>query len=122
MQKNKRHVDGMRMLADLGRRLGVLSDASFLLEMAVEFEPDHIQARLEYIEVLRKQQKFDAALEQASYLYTKYPDNPLYQSHMAINHMQSGNFEKAIGLFDDCLLYTSPSPRDQRGSRMPSSA
>ena len=25
-------------------------------------------------------------------------------------------------LFDTCLLYTSPSPRDQRGSRMPSSA
>ena len=24
--------------------------------------------------------------------------------------------------FKDCLLYTSPSPRDQRGSRMPSSA
>ena len=26
------------------------------------------------------------------------------------------------GFFDSCLLYTSPSPRDQRGSRMPSSA
>ena len=26
------------------------------------------------------------------------------------------------GLEDICLLYTSPSPRDQRGSRMPSSA
>ena len=25
-------------------------------------------------------------------------------------------------VFTDCLLYTSPSPRDQRGSRMPSSA
>ena len=25
-------------------------------------------------------------------------------------------------LSEDCLLYTSPSPRDQRGSRMPSSA
>ena len=24
--------------------------------------------------------------------------------------------------FDGCLLYTSPSPRDQRGTRMPSSA
>ena len=24
--------------------------------------------------------------------------------------------------YNDCLLYTSPSPRDQRGSRMPSSA
>ena len=27
-----------------------------------------------------------------------------------------------IQLFSSCLLYTSPSPRDQRGSRMPSSA
>ena len=26
------------------------------------------------------------------------------------------------GWFEACLLYTSPSPRDQRGSRMPSSA
>ena len=25
-------------------------------------------------------------------------------------------------MFQGCLLYTSPSPRDQRGSRMPSSA
>ena len=25
-------------------------------------------------------------------------------------------------LVNNCLLYTSPSPRDQRGSRMPSSA
>ena len=27
-----------------------------------------------------------------------------------------------IKIADFCLLYTSPSPRDQRGSRMPSSA
>ena len=28
----------------------------------------------------------------------------------------------AMGEYYFCLLYTSPSPRDQRGSRMPSSA
>ena len=28
----------------------------------------------------------------------------------------------AYDMTDICLLYTSPSPRDQRGSRMPSSA
>ena len=36
-----------------------------------------------------------------------------------------GPFDNAtnnIGEFLACLLYTSPSPRDQRGSRMPSSA
>ena len=34
--------------------------------------------------------------------------------------MESGVYKK--GEDKDCLLYTSPSPRDQRGSRMPSSA
>ena len=30
--------------------------------------------------------------------------------------------DKAIDLYKTCLLYTSPSPRDKRQSRMPSSA
>ena len=34
-----------------------------------------------------------------------------------------GKFKFAAGALDlDCLLYTSPSPRDQLQSRMPSSA
>ena len=33
-----------------------------------------------------------------------------------------GSLECVIGADESCLLYTSPSPRDQRGSRMPSSA
>ena len=32
------------------------------------------------------------------------------------------NPDEILQLLRDCLLYTSPSPRDQRGSRMPSSA
>ena len=32
------------------------------------------------------------------------------------------NFHTEVRLLSTCLLYTSPSPRDQRGSRMPSSA
>ena len=41
-------------------------------------------------------------------------------------NMIFSNMEKLVGHMkeqvEDCLLYTSPSPRDQRGSRMPSSA
>ena len=33
-----------------------------------------------------------------------------------------GTFDDCQALVKHCLLYTSPSPRDQRGSRMPSSA
>ena len=36
--------------------------------------------------------------------------------------MNCGDARVDPALFHDCLLYTSPSPRDQRGSRMPSSA
>ena len=32
------------------------------------------------------------------------------------------DLSKRLEELEDCLLYTSPSPRDQRGSRMPSSA
>ena len=34
----------------------------------------------------------------------------------------AGADDRLISRIDACLLYTSPSPRDQRGSRMPSSA
>ena len=40
-------------------------------------------------------------------------------------HIFFGAYPNMLQLFkelDICLLYTSPSPRDQRGSRMPSSA
>ena len=34
----------------------------------------------------------------------------------------ASQLEERLRVLADCLLYTSPSPRDQRGSRMPSSA
>ena len=36
--------------------------------------------------------------------------------------LEGGKKFKIKSDFKPCLLYTSPSPRDQRGSRMPSSA
>ena len=36
--------------------------------------------------------------------------------------ISNATFYKWRSKYGGCLLYTSPSPRDQRGSRMPSSA
>ena len=36
--------------------------------------------------------------------------------------VDTGGLTNEDSVIDSCLLYTSPSPRDQRGSRMPSSA
>ena len=47
-------------------------------------------------------------------------DGMLVESLVEIGEMV--DVGTAIAKIDVCLLYTSPSPRDQRGSRMPSSA
>eukprot|EP01017_Pseudomicrothorax_dubius_P014811 TRINITY_DN17334_c0_g1_i2.p1 TRINITY_DN17334_c0_g1~~TRINITY_DN17334_c0_g1_i2.p1 ORF type:complete len:129 (+),score=40.20 TRINITY_DN17334_c0_g1_i2:104-490(+) len=40
----------------------------------------------------------------------------------AVMALQEAAEAYLVGLFEDCLLYTSPSPRDRQKSRMPSSA
>ena len=78
LKANPRHVEGMRLLAEIGMRFNVTDDAEILLKSALEFEPDNIQVRLDLIQVLRKRQKFAAALEQAQYLRDKDPANPVF--------------------------------------------
>ena len=48
--------------------------------------------------------------------------DPEIQARIAQYEMAFRMQAEAPELCDTCLLYTSPSPRDQRGSRMPSSA
>ena len=103
LQRNPTHVEGMRLLADIGTRLGVHEDADFLLESAIELEPDNIQLRLDFIKVLRKRQKFSEALNQARTLIEREPDNPLFQSYFAIESMQAGDFDVALAYFDKVL-------------------
>jgi tetratricopeptide (TPR) repeat protein len=103
MQKVPRHIEGMRLLADIGNRLGVLEDAEFLLESAIEFSPDSTQVRIDYIHVLRKRQKYEEALAQAKLLLAKDPKNPQFQSVFAIESMQSGDYDTALETFDSIL-------------------
>ena len=49
-----------------------------------------------------------------------------YAAHVVPGLLQTEDYARAVlgldALLNDCLLYTSPSPRDKRQSRMPSSA
>ena len=44
------------------------------------------------------------------------------QGHAHAQNLKDSGFDVIIGLYEGCLLYTSPSPRDRQKSRMPSSA
>ena len=103
LKRNPRDVEGMRLLAMIGIKLGVLDDAEFLLESAVAFDPDSVQLRLDHIDALRRRQKFDRAREEAEALYKRDPENPLFQSHLAIESMQTGDYDRAFELFEEVL-------------------
>ena len=89
---------------------------------AIETPPEHIALGSITLCVAKKQSG-----------KTRFITNLLYQLKQAgcmdrifwISDTASSNKKMLANLDirpEDCLLYTSPSPRDQRGSRMPSSA
>ncbi len=105
-----RNTEGMRLLADIAIRTGVYGDAEILLSNAVSFEPDNIQLRLDYIQLLRKRQKYRESLDQSNHLLEQDPNNPTFLSNVAIDHMHTGSFERAADLFNQVLALIPDDP------------
>ena len=103
LHKVPHNVEAMRLLADIGIRFGVLTDAEFLLESAHRFEPDNVRVHIDYIQALRKRQKFGQAHEQSASLLATSPESPQFQSIHAIVSMQTGDYDAALALFDRVL-------------------
>lgn len=103
LQKVPHHVEGMRLLASIGTKLGIYEDAEMLLDGAVQLDPDNDPLRIDYIQALRKRQKYGSATEQAKLLLSKSEDNPQFQSLYAVDCMQTGQFEEALEYFNKIL-------------------
>jgi tetratricopeptide (TPR) repeat protein len=117
MRANPQHLAGMRLLADIAAALGAPEEAEFLLASAIEFAPNDPQVRIDYIQALKKRQKFDAAFAQAAALVERWPDQPRHKSIYAIEYMQLGKHREALELFDEILelLPDDPSTHVSRG-------
>ncbi len=103
LQRHRHHPEAMRLLALLGMELGVLDDADFVLESCLELYPDFHQARLDYIRVLQKRQKFSRALAQARTLLDKQPDNPQVRLAYANACAAAGRNLEALEHYDAML-------------------
>ena len=103
LKVNPTHTEAMRLLADIASRFGVLNEAEFLLENAINFAPNEIQLRLDYIQVLRKAQKFEIAYKASKDLLETDPENPVFLSHYAIQAMQAGDYSESLTYFDKVL-------------------
>lgn len=104
LQTQPQHVEAMRLLAELGNKLQILDDAEFLLESCVEFYPDYSRARLDYVHVLHKRQKFEKSLAQAILLHEQAPENIGYEITLANEYQAAGNFPEALAIYDRVLV------------------
>lgn len=100
LKKTPHHIEAMRLLALLGMKLLVYDDAEFLLESCVELKPDYWLARLDYVTVLHKRQKFEKALEQAVILRDMFPGNYVFDQTFANQSVAIGHFDEALRAYD----------------------
>ena len=108
MKQNKTHIEGMRLMAEVATRTGVFEDAEFLLETAVELQPDHMDAELQLIHILLRRQRFHKAYERAKALCQKHKSPP--QQALALSASACfgvGENTKAIQIYEQ-MIEASP--------------
>ncbi len=103
LKRNRTHVEGMRLLAQIATRLKIYDDAEFLLETCLEIQPGHVAARVEYLNLLIRKQRFEAAHREARRLLADEPGNISFRSSMAATLVGLGRFDEGIALYRELL-------------------
>ncbi len=96
-------VAAIRMLAEVGARLGRYDDAANLLARCLELSPSFHEARRAYAQVLQRQERPLEALAEAERLMAIDPKNPNHGMLMASIQARLGDHAAAIALYEDLL-------------------
>ena len=88
----------------------VLDDAEFLLEKALEYEPENTFTRHDYMVVLYRRQKYKQSLEQAKLLKNKEPNNLKFQIAYANQCVAVGNYKTALKIYNKANKITPNDP------------
>ena len=91
-----------------------------LVEIPEDFIENEYKDYIERINALAERRISHIMVEASNYASKEDAYNALLSIQNKIGNDLT--FEEAAEQFSDCLLYTSPSPRDRTRSRMPSSA
>ncbi|MEQ1618417.1 MAG: sulfotransferase [Terricaulis sp.] len=105
-------VAAIRMLAEVGARLGRYEDSEKLLQRALELAPSFTAARHNYAIVLHRQSKAVEALAQIDLLLEHDADNPAYRFLKAAALTRIGEYDSASSLYRQLL---EQNPNNARG-------
>jgi tetratricopeptide (TPR) repeat protein len=107
------HIEGMRLLAQIGMKLDVVDDAEFLLENVLRLAPDHHAARYEYAIALLSRHKHVRAREEMEKLLRIDPNNRAYRTTHATVCTGFGDYAQALPLYREILAETPNDPELQ---------
>lgn len=96
-------VAALRMLAEVGARLGRHADAEILLRRCLELSPSFDAARHNLAIVLHRQNKSAEAIAELDRLMAKEPNNPGYCSLKAAALARIGEYAQSIDLYATVL-------------------
>ncbi len=96
-------VSAIRVLADIGFKMGQLKDASHLLERCLELAPDFHAARHSYAMILMRRQKPEAAIHETEKLLAQEPDNPNFLTLKAAILTRIGDQPGALEIYEKVL-------------------
>ena len=104
-------VAALRMLAELGTRLGRDAEAQALLEACLERMPSFTPARHNLAVVLFRQNRAEAALPHLEHLLTIDPRNPNYRSLMAACLALVAEYDRAVEIYERLLAEFPEQPK-----------
>ena len=113
LKKHPTDVSAIRILADIGFKLGQLKDAQHLLTRCLELAPEFHAARHSLALVLMRRQQPEAALREAEKLLAIEPDNPNFLTLKASIVARIGDQQKAIELYERVLAHYPNQARTQ---------
>ena len=111
LHQNPANVMAIRLLADIGMKVGVYADAENLLERCLELAPDFSMARLSFARVLEKREKLDLALVQVEQLLEAEPEKFTLLVLRGAILTKMGDFERALPLYEFLLSRFPARPR-----------
>ena len=103
LKKHPTEVSAIKVLADIGVKMGQLKDASHLLERCLELAPNYHAARHLYAIVLMRRQEPEAAITEAEKLLALEPDNPNFLTLKASILNRIGNQSEALEIYEKTL-------------------
>lgn len=101
LQSNKKHVEGLRLLAEIASQARIIDDAEFILESAIAFEPKHVGARVDYAAILLKRQRFGIAHEVSQSLCRDFPGNKQFKALLGATTLGIGDTKEATRIFSE---------------------